>query len=184
MPCKPRQCLLCSVTNKRLPYRKRASRGSPRRSLLSASPISPLASRHGGFLLPAHLSTPMLTTHPPTPQAAPCGEDHSAAPAHQEAPKRGRGRPAKSHDNRRVAEFIEATFIADPPAELSPYAGPPPWARPLESILTGVAWLQPLCLATTSRCGTGSSPAGWSLRRSARPPKCPPTEATSFRASL
>lgn len=93
----------------------------------------------------------MLPNHPLTPQAAPLGEDHSATLAHQDAPRRGRGRPAKSHDNRRVAEFIEATFIADPPAELSPYAGSPPWARPLESILTGVAWLQSEGQAST-RC--------------------------------
>lgn len=48
----------------------------------------------------------MLTTHPPTPQAAPCGEDHSPTQAHQEVPKRGRGRPTVEHDNRRVKAFL------------------------------------------------------------------------------
>lgn len=48
----------------------------------------------------------MLTSHPLTPPVVPFGEDHSATQAHQEAPKRGRGRPTVEHDNRRVKAFL------------------------------------------------------------------------------
>lgn len=41
--------------------------------------------------------------------------------------------------------------MANPPVELSPYADPPSWARPLDNILTGVAWLQSEGQAST-RC--------------------------------
>lgn len=48
----------------------------------------------------------MHTAHQETHYAAPCGEDHSPAQAHQDAPKRGRGRPAVEHDNHRVRDFL------------------------------------------------------------------------------
>lgn len=84
----------------------------------------------------------MHTTHPLTPQAAPFGEDHSATQAHQEAPKRGRGRPTVEHDNRRVAEFLTAGYLLRALDQFDDDWVTPPWESEVASILTGVSWLR------------------------------------------